>query len=277
MGVVDGAGLALHQRARGVLAIAARRAGAVTRLADLRQEGCLHACFPHADDGALHAVLLNSSGGVADGDVLRTTLEAETGAWMVVATQAAERVYRARAGAPPARVDVAVRVAAGARVDYLPQETILFDACALERRLRVDVAPGGRYVGVEILIFGRAAAGEMVRTLRLRDRIDLYCDGRLALHDAVRLQGNVAALLQRRAVAGGARAVASVFYVAADAPGRVDAVRAALGGVTGGASCRDGVMVARLVAADGVQARRAVVACLAVLRDDRPLPRVWSC
>jgi urease accessory protein len=243
----------------------------------LRQEGCLHACFPRTDDDALHAVLLNSSGGMADGDMLRTTLVAEAGASLVVATQAAERVYRARAGAAPARVDVAVRVAAGARVDYLPQETILFDACALERRLRVDVAPGGRYVGVETLIFGRAAAGEVVASLRLRDRIDLYCDGTHVLHDAVLLQGDVAALLQRRAIAAGARAVASVFYVAADAGARVDQVRAALGGVAGGASSRDGTLLARIVAADGAQARRAVVACLAAVRDDRALPRVWTC
>jgi urease accessory protein len=277
MGFGDGAGQALHQRARGVLAIAAKRSGARSRLADLRQEGCLHACFPRTDEAALHAVLLNSSGGVADGDTLRTTLLAEAGASLVVATQAAERVYRARAGAAPARVDVAVRVAAGACVEYLPQETILFDACALERRLRVDVAPDGRYVGVETLIFGRAAAGEVVGTLRLRDRIDLYRDGKHVLHDAVVLQGDVAGLLQRRAIAAGARAVATMFYVAADAGGRLDAVRAALDGVTGGASCRDGALVARIVAADGVRARRAVVTCLAALRDDRPLPRVWSC
>jgi urease accessory protein len=174
-------------------------------------------------------------------------------------------------------VDVTVRVAEGARLEYLPQETILFDASALEQRLRVDVAPGGRYVGVETLIFGRAASGEVVAALRLRDRIDLYCDGKHVLHDAVMLHGDVAGLLQRRAVAAGARAVASVFYAAADAGGRLGAVRAALDGLAGAASCRDGVMVARIVATDGGQARRAVVACLAALRDDRPLPRVWSC
>ncbi len=263
----------------GVLDIAVRIIDGNTRLADLRQQGCLHACFPRVEASALQATLLNTSGGITDGDVLQTRLAAGAGASMVVATQAAERIYRARAGAAPACVNVNITVGPGARTDYLPQETILFDACALERRLTVDMAADATYLGVETLIFGRAASGEVLRTIRLRDTIAVRRDGRLVLHDCVRLDGDAGATLSHAATAGGGGAVASILYAAPDASARLAALRDALAGEgrRNGASCRDGVLVCRIVARDGAGARRAVLAALDVLRDKKPLPRVWSC
>jgi len=268
-----------HQRAQGMLSITVARGEDRTRLSDLRQQGCLRACFPRADGAAVHAVLLNTSGGITDGDRLETVLQAGAGSMLVAATQAAERVYRAREGAAPARVRVGVKVGAAGRVDYLPQETILFDGGAMERNLLIEMAADGVYVGAETLLLGRAASGEVLREMRLRDTVMLRREGRLVLHDSVRLERRVHGMLGGRATAGGAAAVASLIYAAADAGARLDAVRAVLDGqaVRFGASVRGGVMVARIVAADGQVARRAVVAALGVLRDGMALPPVWSC
>ena len=93
-----------HQRAQGMLSITVARSEDRTRLSDLRQQGGLRAGFPRADGAAVHAVLLNTSGGITDGDQLETVLQAGAGSMLVAATQAAERVYRAREGAAPARV-----------------------------------------------------------------------------------------------------------------------------------------------------------------------------
>jgi urease accessory protein len=224
-------------------------------------------------------MLLNTSGGIADGDRLDTVLAAGPGSRLTVATQAAERVYRARDGAAAARVQIGINVAAGARLEYLPQETILFNAGAMDRVLRVEMAGDACYLGVETLLFGRAASGEVLRELRLRDTVMLHRDGRLVLYDSVRLDGRLDAVLGGKATAGGAGAVASLLYAAPDAPARLDGVRGALEGhlVRAGASVRDGVLVARIVAADGQVARRAVAAALGVVRDGTPLPRAWSC
>jgi urease accessory protein len=268
-----------HQRARGALDITVRTIDGDTRLADLRQQGCLRACFPRAEPSAFQAIVLNTSGGITDGDILHTRLAAGAGASMVVATQAAERIYRARAGATPACVNVHITVGSRARMEYLPQETILFDACALGRRLAVEMAADSVYLGVETLVFGRVASGEVLRTIRLRDTIGLRRDGRLVLHDCVRLDTDAEALLSSAATAGGGGAVASILYAASDAASRLAPLRDALAGEGrhNGASCRDGVLVCRIVARDGAMARRAVVAALSALRDKKPLPRVWSC
>ena len=243
----------------------------------LRQDGCLKARFPRAEPGAwAGAVTLNTSGGVAGGDALNTMIAAGPGTRATVASQAAERFYRALPGTRAA-VSTHLAVAPGAALEWLPQETILFDRCALYRRLTVDVAPDGWFLGVESLVFGRAAMGEVVHETGLRDLIEVRRGGRLLLHDAVRLEGPAAPLLARAAGAAGGGAVATLVHVAPEAETRLDAVRAALATFDAGASAWDGLLVARIVAANGACLREAVVAGLATLRGGRTLPRVWLC
>jgi urease accessory protein len=268
------------QRAEGDLVVGLKRRGARTVLARLRQAGCLKARFPvplcrqRAD-----LVMLNISGGVAAGDVLATRIEAEAGARATIATQAAERCYRALSCSAPATVRNELRVADGACLEWLPQETILFDGSALDRALSVEMSDDARFLGVESLVFGRAAMGEAVRTADLRDVIRVRRGGRLLLHDAIRLRGAVQATLGREAIAARARAAATIVHVAPDASCRLDALRAALANVPAecGVSAWDRMLVARMVAPSGASLRAALVAALAILRDGRPLPRVWMC
>ena len=243
----------------------------------LRQEGCLKVRFPRTERAAWPgAVTLNTAGGVAGGDVLDSAITAGPGTQATVASQAAERFYRALPGAT-AVVATRLHVAPGAALEWLPQESILFDGCALGRRLVVDMAEDAWFLGVEALVFGRTAMDEAVREARFRDLIQVRRGGRLVLHDAIRLDGPVQAVLDRRATGGGARAAATLVLAAPDAAARLDPVRAALAGWDAGASAWDGLLVARIVAEDGACLRRAVVAGLNELRGGRPLPRVWEC
>ena len=268
----------VHQRAQGTLRLSFKRRGADTVLDGLRQEGCLKARFPRMEHGAwAGAVTLNSSGGVAGGDALDTAVAAGPGTQATVASQAAERFYRALPGTAPARVSTMLSVAPGAALEWLPQESILFDRCAVRRRLSVDLAGDAWFLGVEQLVFGRTAMGEAVRDASVRDRVEVRRDGRLLLHDAIRFDGPVQSVLDSRATGGAARGVATLVHAAPDAEARLDALRAALAGYDGGASAWDGLLVARIVAADGACLRAAVVAGLAALRAARPLPRVWLC
>ena len=271
-------GRCVHQRARGELRLSFKRRGDATVLDGLRQDGCLKARFPRTErDAWAGAITLNSSGGVAGGDRLSISVTAGPGTRATVASQAAERFYRALPGTASAVVSTALQVAPGASLEWLPQEAILFDRCALQRRLTVDLAAGSWFLGVEQLVFGRAAMGETVHEARLRDLIQFRRDGRLSLHDAIRIDGPVQALLDRSASAGSARAIATLVHAAPDAEARLNAVRDALAGYEAGASAWDGLLVARIVAANGACLRAAVVAGLAVLREGRPLPRVWQC
>ena len=267
-----------HQRAWGDLVVEMRLRDGRTVIGDLRQDGCMKARFPRPVDIA-EIITLNSSGGVVGGDRLRSTLKIGAGASACFASQAAERFYRALDGDPSAEIRTSVDVAAGGLAEWLPQESILFDRCALDRRLDVTLAEDATFIGVEALIFGRAAMGESVVTARLADRITIRRDDKLILHEAIRIDGPVAELLARPAIGAGARAVATLIYVAADAPARLDLLRAAWDDSQAecGASAWNGMLVGRVVASDGARLRQAVIAGLAVLRDGRALPRVWNC
>ena len=260
-------------RARGTLALTARARDGATVIGDLSQSGASKLLFPRTG-GDLTAVVLNTAGGVTGGDSFTLTAAAGPGTHLTLTTQTAERVYRALPGTP-GHVSTRLTVADGASLHWLPQETILFDRSALDRRLTVDLAPGARLLLCESLIFGRAAMDEVVREARLTDRVIVRRDGLPLVADAVRMDGDAAALLARPAVAGGAAALASVTLVAPGAAAHLSAIRDLIGPLGGASAPEDDLLRLRLLAPDGFDLRRALVPVLTRLAG-RPLPKVWS-
>ncbi|MFD1344748.1 urease accessory protein UreD, partial [Litorisediminicola beolgyonensis] len=198
------------QRARGDLMLSARRRGAASVIDGLSMAGSSKFLFPyrHGAD-RLDAVWLNTAGGITGGDRFSLDVTCREAASLRLSSQAAERVYKARPG-PVGRVAATVTLEPGAEALWLPQETILFDGAALERSLQVEMARDARFLGVETLVFGRAAMGERVRSLRLSDRIDIRREGRLVWADRLRLDGDAEAALANAFVGGGAGAVATL-------------------------------------------------------------------
>jgi urease accessory protein len=284
----------LLQRAVGELRVAVKRSGPETVLDELRQAGCLKARFPRrVVPGWMDIVMLNTGGGVAGGDRLDLSIGVGAGAQATIAAQAAERFYRARAADAPSQVRTHLRVEAGSALEWLPQETILFDQSAVDRRLEVDLAADARLLGVETIVFGRTAMGERIGQGWLRDLIRVRRDGDLLLHDAIRIDGDIDATLQRTAVAAGAKVVATIVYVAPDTAEKLAVVRStalspppsaslprsppAHEPTEAAATVRNGILIARILGPSSASVRRTVIAALAVLRENRPLPRVWLC
>ncbi len=260
-------------RARGAVRLVARVARGASVIDTLRQSGSLKVLFPRGAGAGLPAVFLNTAGGLTGGDRMDLDIVAGAGAHVVMASQAAERAYRAQP-ASHAEVNVALRVEAGARIDWLPQETILFEGAALHRRLRVDLAPGGRVFLCEPVIFGRAAMGEVLHAAALRDRWEVWQDGRLLWVDALRIEGDIAAHLARAGCGGGAGAMAGLAYAGPDAAGLLAPLRALLPPSAGVSLLPDGVLVLRLLARDGLTLRRALIPVIERLTG-APLPKVW--
>lgn len=263
------------QRAEGAARVAFRKTERGTVLDRLHQSGAARVRLPRSHgENRPTAVLLNTAGGLTGGDRMTVDVAVGEGAEAVVATQASEKIYRASGGV--AEVASRLSIAQGGRIDWLPQETILFDGAALSRRLDVTMAPGARLTAVESVVFGRAAMAETEIAGTFRDAWRVRRGGRLVFADATRLDGEISRTLSRPAAAASRAAAATLVHVAPDAAGRLEAVRAVLGGEAG-ASTFDGVIVVRVVAPTGQALRRTVAAALTVLRDGAPLPRVWTC
>ena len=269
------------ERARGRAEVGFARRDGVTRLERLFQEGQAKIRLPkvHGDEPAT-AVLINTAGGIAGGDRLNYAARFGAGTRALVTSQAAERVYRSSPtdGNLDGVIETRLDVEAGARGEWLPQETILFDGAALSRRLEVEMASDASLLAVETIVFGRTAMGEEVRAARLVDRWRVRRGGRLVFADALRLDGDVQGVLSGSATGGGARAIATVLLVDASAEGRIDGVREVLSTARGeaGASAFDGLLVARLASADPTALRGDLVRLLLHIREAE-LPRVWSC
>jgi urease accessory protein len=265
------------QRARGRAHVAFRRSEGAVRLHQFYQEGCCKIRLPRTEPGdPPEAVLLNTSGGITGGDILSFAVELGDDTQATATTQAAERIYRRSAGI--ARIENRLVIGAGSHLDWLPQETILFDRSALDRSLDVDLAADATAFLIESVVFGRTAMGESVHTLAFSDRWRVRQGGRLVFADGVSIDGDAAARLSRGATGGGGVAVATLVLVAPDAPARRDEIRAVLESARGeaGVSAWPGILCVRLIAASSQILRQDVVSVVETLRG-RPMPRVWSC
>ncbi len=244
-----------------------------TRLTDLYQRDPCRVLFPDPEPGdSPQAVLVTTSGGVTGGDVLRMSIEIGPGGEALVATQAAEKIYRAAKSGDPCTMDIAVTVGEGAILDWLPQETIVFDGARLKRRTIAEVATGGSLLACEMVVLGRAASGERFTAGLLLDAWSVRRAGKLAWTDTLRIEGET----PTGAGFGAANALATVIGVW-DEPGpRFERARTLLEAaerVRAGVTLVNGIMVARVLG-EATVVRAAVTRFLGEFRG-RPLPRVW--
>ena len=266
----------------GLARIHVRSAGGVTRLALLEQRTPLRALFPRVPaDEVCEAVLINTGGGVVGGDRLAVEVVAGPGTRLRATSQAAEKVYRS--AGPASTLEVRLVAGEDAWLEWLPQETILFDRCSFARQILLELAPSGRALAGEIMVLGRAAHGERLTAGSIRDRWQVRRDGRLLWADALRLEGGIEACLEAPFGFAGARAQAILVYAADDAQGFLEPARALIGagGVTAGVTCLPGVLIARWLDRDAQALRSAYGGFVARLRAlvaglPERLPVVWS-
>ena len=266
----------------GEAALAVRAEGGVTRLAKLHQRDPLSLRLPQPARGdVLEACLITTSGGVVGGDSLSIEVAAGAGSALRVYPQAAEKVYRSLGA--DSRVAVSLSAAEGAWLEWLPQETILFEGARLRRDTLIDVAPGARVLAGEFLVFGRRASGESLSRGLIHDGWRLRRGGRLVWADALHAEGDLAAPLASAACLGGITAFASLVYAAEDAVEHLAPLRALLPEESAGARCAltavNGLVVGRFLG-EALAVRRAYGAFWAAARAqlaDLPaaLPRLW--
>jgi urease accessory protein len=224
----------------------ARDREGIVRLSDLEQRDPLKILFPDPlGEPQPVAVLVNTGGGVVGGDRLATSIDVGPGATALVVGQAAEKVYRS--WGPDSVVANALDVGAGGRLEWFPQETILFDRARLDRRLDVGLSDASAFLGGEIVVFARRARGETMTGGALRDRWTIRRDGRRIWADAFVADPLDDALLDRPALLGGARATATMVCVC-EMPARALEIAREQPGISCGLV--GGVLVARLLDSD---------------------------
>jgi urease accessory protein len=260
-------------RAVGRIALSVRHVAGASRPERVHEAGMLRVRFPNGERrDTLDAVIVNTAGGLAGGDRAEIAMTAAAQARLTVTTAAAEKIYRSLG--PTTQIAVKLEAGAGAALAWLPQETILFDRMRLRRTIDVALARDASLVMLEAVVFGRCAMGERVTSGCFLDRWRVRVDGALAFADAIRLDGEIAKLLERRAVAGAGVAVATVLKIPGDdqTVAAVRAVEAACSGEVG-VSTWNGLMIGRLVAPTDAALRGDLFRILTALAVAPP--RLW--
>jgi urease accessory protein len=277
------------ERSDGVCALTLGPLNGRTRIVDLYQSSPCRALMPQVDDDEIFsAVMVTTSGGLAGGDRIRVSVTAEPGARAVVTSQASEKIYRSLG--EDTRVSLTLSAAADTWLEWIPQGAILFDNSRLVRRNVIDADPAARVLAGEIVVFGRTASGEVFHNGLFHDAWQVRVGAKLVWADAIRLERDIDAVLAHPAGFGGAVAVATVLFVARDAPQRVDLARSLLGAECGkpgvvcgksGATVVNGVLVVRFLNSDA-QALMGEVASFwrgfraAVAGLPARMPRAWQ-
>jgi urease accessory protein len=273
------------RRVHGVARLAFVHEDDASRLDVLDQRAPLRVLFPEPPDpGVPLAVLVTTSGGLVGGDLLDVAISTGPGTAALVTTQAAEKVYRSEGAT--CEIHVALEAGAGSWLEWLPNETIVFDAARLRRRTVVSLAADARLLAGEIVVLGRLARGERFTSGTIHDAWEIRRDGRLVWTDAFRLDEDLAAAQAAPAGLAGAGALATIV-VAGEATDRLAAPLAALAERLANEDLRIGttrigaILLARLLAQDPRVLRGAFAELWAYLRGEAGslsprLPRLWS-
>ncbi len=270
------------------LALAYRREGPRSIVHD-RHDGPLRVLKSlHDEPGICQSVLVHPPGGIVGGDRLEIAVDVGAAAHALVTTPGATRFYRSLG--ETASQAATLRVARGARLEWLPLETLAYDGCLADNTVQVEAEPGAEAIGWDVLALGLPASGQPFARGRFRQHLQI---GDRWLDRGV-VDGDDTRLLESPLGWAGQRTLATVWFAAGDelaAERRerlVESAREALAGcgdgtvgARAGVSAVDAsVVVARILAP---RVEPAMQACVAVWSAWRALawglaarpPRVW--
>ncbi|MBD2305832.1 urease accessory protein UreD [Chroococcidiopsis sp. FACHB-1243] len=154
--------------------------------------------YPEGD--ICHTAILHTAGGIVGGDRLSINLQLQPRSQALVTTTAASKIYRSNG--LPARQIVEIQIDAGACLEWLPQETIVFNGANYRQDLRVELAPGASWLGWEITRFGRSARGERFLQGEWRSHTEIWQQGQPLWIDRQWLPGEEAILNSPHGLAG---------------------------------------------------------------------------
>ena len=147
-----------------------------------------------------HNVILHTAGGVVGGDRLSLDIQLQPHAQALITTASAGKIYRTNG--LEARQVTHVAIASGARLEWLPQETIVFEQAVYQQDMRIELASGATWLGWEITRFGRSARGEQFLQGSWRSHTEIWQEGRPLWIDRQWLPGSEASFHGTHGLAG---------------------------------------------------------------------------
>jgi urease accessory protein len=246
-----------------------------TRIVDRHEAGAMRFRMPRRAGQACEAMIVNVAGGLAGGDRVDVHVDARVGSETLIASAAAERIYRS--AGDTTRIAVTLSAEAAARLVWLPNETILHRGARLARTVALSFAPESRVLFGDVLQLGRTASGEVFSSGELKESWRFSCAGRLVFAEEMRLDETALGSRDQAASFAGQGSIATLILAGGSAEDHLETIRQALpegSEVRAGASAHSGLVFARLISRDDLALRRAFVKVVRAAATGLPLPRL---
>ena len=233
---------------------------------------------PSVQGGIPEAVLANTSGGIAGGDTSHIDILVAQNAQALVTGQAAEKIYRSID--MPASIRTVIKIEDGSTLEYLPQESILFDGAKLNRAVNISLGARSCLLLSEMFVLGRWAMKEDFTRGIFLDRWSIDVAGQPIWREGLRVEGGLSSLSSSLGFAN-ARALATIFYAGANAAEVLGLARDVIGPM-GGATIVRGMLVVRMLGNEAGMLKQQLGEIISIIRAaalGRPaeVPRVWRC
>jgi urease accessory protein len=255
--------------------------GNTTRLIERSHVGPLRVQKPLYPEGPkiCHAIIIHPPGGVVGGDALAIGVTVGQAAQAFIATPGAAKWYKANGKV--SRQEVTLDVGPGASLEWMPQETIFFDAADVVLRQNIALATDATYIACEILCFGRTASGESFRSGKISQHTSIRRDGKLIWWEQGSLAGG-AAMMHSALGLGGKTVCATLIACGKTVPkALLDSIRDAAGTPGNfGITQTKTILVARYLGDSSETARRIMLLVWQQLRPaligrQGEVPRIW--
>lgn len=273
---------ATHARWQARLSLAFEADHGTTRLVEREHAGPLRVQKPLYPEGnaVCHAIVVHPPGGVVGGDELDIRARVGARCSALLATPGAAKWYKANGHV--SRQNIHLAVGDGAALEWLPQETILFDAAHVRLDHQVELGKEASYIGCEILCFGRTASGESFNAGTVEQRTAIRRDGRLVWFEQGALAAGTTAMSSPLGLAGHS-VCATLIAVGKLLPGSVIAALREIDAPPGsfGVTQMKSVVVVRHLGDSSETARHLMMAAWHRLRPalsgrEAVVPRIWN-
>ncbi|CAI8887182.1 Urease accessory protein UreD [Pseudomonas sp. IT-93MI4] len=222
-------------------------------------------------------IIVHPPGGIAGGDRLNISARVEADAWAQITSPGAAKWYRA---AGPAYQQLDLKVAAGATLEWLPQETIVYSAAQAELTTSIELEGDARLFYWDVVALGRPASGERFDLGHFQAHLDIRRDGRLLWHERQRITGGDG-LLDSPIGLDGNPVFATLLVTGEIDAELLERCRSLGHEVRGDLTQLPGLLVARCLASEALLARAWLIDLWRLLRPallgrEAQPPRIWN-
>jgi urease accessory protein len=151
-------------------------------------------------DRVCHSIIVHTAGGMVGGDRLTSKINLQPHSHALITSAAAAKIYRSNG--KPVQQETQITIAAGACLEWLPQETIAFAGADYAQKMQINLEPGAIWIGWDLTRFGRTARGEQFCAGQWRSHTEIWQAGKPIWCDRQRLIGEPELLDSSNGLAG---------------------------------------------------------------------------